>query len=180
MVLLGGKQIYDFGPTFRNIFTSSRYTFLILMAVIAILMALLLSKTVFGREVYATGTNQDAARMSGIRVKRVYITSFLMNGLIIAFTSVLYIANLGTAEPIIGENFPMTAIAATLVGGTAVSGGSGKVSNAVIGSLIMLVLTNGMIHLGVPSEWQQVMIGAIIVLSVVAERGMQKISVETE
>ena len=73
----------------------------------------------------------------------------------------------------------MTAIAATLVGGTAVSGGSGKVSNAVIGSLIMLVLTNGMIHLGVPSEWQQVMIGAIIVLSVTAERGMQKISVET-
>ena len=179
MVLLGGKQIYDFGPTFRNIFTSSRYTFLILMAVIAILMALLLSKTVFGREVYATGTNQDAARMSGIRVKRVYIMAFLINGLIIAFTSVLYIANLGTAEPIIGENFPMTAIAATLVGGTAVSGGSGKVSNAVIGSLIMLVLTNGMIHLGVPSEWQQVMIGAIIVLSVVAERGMQKISVET-
>lgn len=176
MVLLGGRQVYDLGTNFRALFTSNRYTFLIIMIVICVLVTVLLRKTVFGREVYAVGKNETAAEMSGMRNHRVYIVSFLVVGLIVGLLSVLYIANLGTAEPTIGSDFPMTAIAATLVGGTAVAGGEGGVSNAVTGSFILLVLTNGMIHLGVPSTWQQVAEGAVIILSVVSERGLQKLS----
>lgn len=176
MVLLGGRQVYDLGTNFRALFTSNRYTFLIIMIVICVLVTVLLRKTVFGREVYAVGKNETAAEMSGMRNHRVYIVSFLVVGLIVGLLSVLYIANLGTAEPTIGSDFPMTAIAATLVGGTAVAGGEGGVSNAVTGSFILLVLTNGMIHLGVPSTWQQVAEGVVIILSVVSERGLQKLS----
>lgn len=176
MVLLGGRQVYDLGTNFRALFTSNRYTFLIIMIVICVLVTVLLRKTVFGREVYAVGKNETAAEMSGMRNHRVYIVSFLAVGLIVGLLSVLYIANLGTAEPTIGSDFPMTAIAATLVGGTAVAGGEGGVSNAVTGSFILLVLTNGMIHLGVPSTWQQVAEGVVIILSVVSERGLQKLS----
>lgn len=176
MVLLGGRQVYDLGTDFRALFTSNRYTFLLIMIVICVLVTVLLRKTVFGREVYAVGKNETAAEMSGMRNHRVYIVSFLVVGLIVGLLSVLYIANLGTAEPTIGSDFPMTAIAATLVGGTAVAGGEGGVSNAVTGSFILLVLTNGMIHLGVPSTWQQVAEGAVIILSVVSERGLQKLS----
>ena len=176
MVMLGGKQVYDLGTSFRALFTSNRFTFLIIMVVICGMVTFILKKTVFGREVYAVGKNEIAAEMSGMRPHRVYVLSFLMVGIVIGITSVLYIANLGTAEPTIGNDFPMTAIAATLVGGTAVAGGEGGVSNAVIGSFILLVLTNGMIQLGVPSTWQQVAEGAVIVLSVVSERGLQKLS----
>lgn len=176
MVLLGGKQIYDLGTGFRSLFISNRYTFLGITIVICAVVTFILRKTVFGREVYAVGKNEVVAEMSGMRNHRVYIISFLLIGVVIGLTSALYIANLGTAEPTIGSDFPMTAIAATLVGGTAVAGGEGGVFNAVIGSFILLVLTNGMIHMGVPSTWQQVAEGAVIILSVVSERGLLKLS----
>jgi ribose transport system permease protein len=92
----------------------------------------------------------------------------------------MYLANLGTAEPNIGGNFAINAIAATLVGGTTISGGNGKVSNAVVGALIVLCLSNGMIQIGVPSVWQQFIIGSVIIFSVVMERILQKLSAQYE
>lgn len=176
LVLLGGKQIYDFGPAFRTLFISNTWTFFLIMAAICVLVTVILSKTVFGRSIYATGINREAARISGIRTDSVVMKSYMLSGIIIGLLSVMYIANLGTAEPVIGEDFPITAIAATLVGGTSIGGGSGKVSNAVIGSLIMLFLTNGMIQMNVPSVWQKVVVGGVIVFSIMVERLLFKIS----
>ncbi|MCB7305741.1 ABC transporter permease [Bariatricus massiliensis] len=175
LVLLGGKQIYDFGPKFRPIFTSSKYTFFIISLVILLIMMFLLGRTTFGKAVYAIGKNKEAAAISGINTGRVITISYMISGVIIGLAAVLYIANLGSAEPVIGSDFAIKAIAATLIGGTAFGGGKGKMSNAFVGALIMLILTNGMIQIGVPSVWQQFVIGAVIIISIIMERGMEKL-----
>ncbi|MFV0363329.1 MAG: ABC transporter permease [Suipraeoptans sp.] len=176
LVLLGGKQIYDFGPDFRPIFTSNKFTFFIIAIVILLIMMFLLGKTTYGKAVYAIGKNKEAAAISGINTSRILIISYTISGVIIGIASILYIANLGSAEPVIGGDFAIKAIAATLIGGTSFGGGKGKVSNALVGSMIMLILTNGMVQIGIPSVWQQFVIGVVIVLSIIMERGMEKIS----
>jgi ribose transport system permease protein len=174
LVALGGSQIYDLGFGFRELFITNPWTFFAIMLVIVLILSFILNKTVFGCQVYATGTNAEAARISGIRTRAITISVFAISGVIVGIVSIMYLANLGTAEPNIGGNFVINAIAATLVGGTAIgSGGNGKISNAVIGALIMLVLTNGMIQIGVPSVWQQFIVGAVIILSIVMERALQ-------
>lgn len=178
LVLMGGSQIYDFGPNFRNIFIGSPYTFLIICAAIVGLMCFVMSRTVFGRCMNGVGHNSEAAQLSGMNTRRTLLFTFLISGTIMGITALMYIANLGTAEASIGEGFNLTAIAATLVGGTTIGGGGGKPTNAVVGALIMLVLTNGMIQADVPSVWQQVVVGGVIIASVVAERGMQKLARE--
>lgn len=180
LVLLGGKQIYDFGPGFRKLFISSRWTFLMIMVAVILVLYFVMKYTVFGHQVYATGHNADAARISGIRTEKVTIAVYMISGLIVGLTAVLYIANLGTAEPNIGSNFPINAIAASLIGGTAIGGGSGSVGKALVGTLILLVLQNGMIQCGVPSVWQQVIVGSVIILSIMMERVLQKISKKME
>ena len=178
-VLLGGMQIFDLGPTFRPMFVSSRWTFFIIAAIIAGVMMFILNKTTFGRQIYATGTNIEAARLSGIKTDKVIMIVWLLNGLLVSLAAILYTANLGTAEPNIGGNFPINAIAAALIGGTTMEGGAGSVGKAIVGSFILLTLTNGMVQIGIPAVWQQFVIGAVIVVSVIMERGMEKISVET-
>ncbi len=134
----------------------------------------------FGKQIYATGTNETAAKFSGIKTRKITILVFLISGLIIGLTSILYLANLGTAEPTIGSDFALNAIAATLIGGTLIGGGSGNVQNAIVGALIMLFLSSGMIQCGVPSVWQQVIVGAVIIFSVVLERVIQRFSAQAE
>jgi ribose transport system permease protein len=177
MLLLGGKQIYDLGPTFSNIFVGSPYTLILITAIVVILMSFLLRKTVFGQQIYATGINQEAARISGIRVDKVILITYTISGFLIGLTSVMYTAYLKSAEPVIGGDFALRAIAASLIGGAAMGGGNGKISNAVIGAYIMLTLSNGMVHLGVRSEWQDVIVGIVIVMSILLERLLQKIAV---
>lgn len=179
-VLLGGSQIFDLGPSFRPIFISHKWTFFIITVVILVVVQVLLSCTVFGKQIYATGTNQTASKISGIKTQKITILVFMISGLIIGITSILYLANLGTAEPTIGSDFALNAIAATLIGGTLIGGGSGNVQNAVVGALIMLFLSSGMIQSGVPSVWQQVIVGTVIVFSIVLERLIQKVPMETE
>jgi ribose transport system permease protein len=176
LVILQGNQIRDFGPDFRNLFIGVPYTFLIICAAVVIILHFVLTRTVFGKEVYAVGFNRAAAELSGVRSKHVLMISFIISGTVVGLTALMYIANLGAAEATIGTSFNLDAIAATLVGGTVIGGGGGKVTNAVVGGLIMLVLMNGMIQLGVPPVWQQVVVGAVIVISMIAERGIKKLS----
>jgi ribose transport system permease protein len=180
LVLLGGKQIYDLGPDYQKIFTSSPYTFLIISAVVVVVMWFIVSKTVLGNNIYAIGKNINAARISGIKTDKVIIASYTMSGVVIAIVSILYLANVGAAEPITGTDYPLRAIAAALIGGTAFGGGMGKITHSAIGAMIMLTLTNGMIHLGVPSVWQQIIVGAVIIVSIIMERGMQKLSIDPD
>jgi len=175
-VTTGGRQIYKLGPDFRPLFISNEYTLIVIAIVIAIIVSFILRKTNFGRHVYAIGNNIEAARLSGVKTRQVIMTVFVISGTIAALTGLMYIANLGGADPIIGDAFALKAIASALIGGAVMGGGKGKVMNSVVGAFIMLTLTNGMIQIGVSSLWQQFIIGFVIVLSIILERGLQNLN----
>lgn len=168
-VLLAGTQIYNFPGGFRELFTGWFFTLLMIAVFVSLVMWFLMSKTTFGRNVYVVGNNPAAARLSGVKVDMIYIVTFTIIGFLASLTGLMYIANLGAAEPIIGDSFALQAIAATLIGGTSFGGGKGSVFNAIIGSMIMITLTNGLLHLGVGTYWQQFAIGVVIVLSIILE-----------
>lgn len=166
LIVTGGQQVYSFGTAYTSLFTSSPVTLLAICIVLSAAVSILLNKSCFGKALYATGTNQVAANFSGVQVEKIKIITYIISGLIMAVVSLMYIANLNATDPVTGGSYAINAVAATLVGGTAMGGGHGKVYNAVVGSMIFLVLTNGLILLGIPSLWLEFVIGVIILLSV--------------
>ena len=135
------------------------------------LLALYLQKrTYFGRDVYAVGGSLTAARLSGIRVPRTIAAVYGFSGLCAAIAGVVAISRIGIASPQVDNNLPLQAIAAVLLGGTALSGGSGGVGGTALGVLFIGVLSNGLSVAGVPSFWQQVVTGVILVAAVVGDR----------
>lgn len=176
LVFMGGTSVYEFPPSFKQSFQSTPFNYLIIAFVLVGVVAFIMGKTPYGRRIYMVGHNINAAKISGVKTRMIILTAFAIVGVIVAITGIMYLSFLGGAEAIIGDGFPLKAIAATLVGGTAFGGGRGKVSNAIVGSMIMLVLTNGILHLGVPSVWQDFVIGVAILVSVMLERGLNKIN----
>ncbi|GHV47036.1 ribose ABC transporter permease [Synergistales bacterium] len=174
-LLLSGSQIYNLGPDFVPLFTKYVATFFIIAMFFALSIWFLMSYTTFGRSFYMAGNNFEAAKLSGFSVSTVTIITYSLSGFLAALAGILYVANMACAEPTIGEDFPLRAIAASLIGGTSFIGGEGSVLNAVVGSFIMVTLTNGMIHLGVPNLWQQLVIGVTIVISMIMERGASRL-----
>lgn len=138
----------------------------IYMAVFLIICIILLSKTRFGRHVYAVGGNDKAAIFSGVNVARTKIAVYTMSGFLAAFTGVVLCARMASGQPTAGQAFEMDAIAATVLGGTSMSGGTGKIGSTFIGVLIIGVLNNGLNLLGLNSFWQQIAKGVVILLAV--------------
>ena len=138
----------------------------IYMIVFLIVCVILLSKTRFGRHVYAVGGNDKAAIFSGVNVARTKILVYTMSGFLAAFTGVVLCARMASGQPTAGQSFEMDAIAATVLGGTSMSGGVGKIGSTMIGVLIIGVLNNGLNLLGLNSFWQQIAKGIVILLAV--------------
>ena len=168
-VILNGSSVYDFPPGFKAMMQSTKYNYLLISVVIIGILAFVMGRTVFGRQVYAPGTNDAAAAISGIKTKKITMIVFVAVGILSAVTGIMYMSFLGGVDATLGASFPIRAIAASLIGGNAFGGGKGKVTNAIVGALIMLVLTNGLLHLGIAAEWQQFVLGAVIILAVIAE-----------
>ncbi|MCY0093208.1 ABC transporter permease [Hoeflea ulvae] len=137
-----------------------------LSIVIAILVSLLLKYTRLGRSIYAIGGNEEAARLSGINIAYVRIATYTLSGLCCALGGIIYAARVGAAPPSAGIGYELNAIAAVIIGGTALNGGQGKVSGTVIGALLMAVIANGLNIIEVDPYWQSIVIGAIIVIAV--------------
>ncbi len=138
----------------------------IYMTVFLIICVILLSKTRFGRHVYAVGGNDKAATFSGVNVARTKTLVYTMSGFLAAFTGVVLCARMASGQPTAGQSFEMDAIAATVLGGTSMSGGVGKIGSTMIGVLIIGVLNNGLNLLGLNSFWQQIAKGIVILLAV--------------
>ncbi len=138
----------------------------IYMVVFLIICVVLLSKTRFGRHVYAVGGNDKAAIFSGVNVARTKMMVYTMSGFLAAFTGVVLCARMASGQPTAGQSFEMDAIAATVLGGTSMSGGVGKIGSTMIGVLIIGVLNNGLNLLGLNSFWQQIAKGIVILLAV--------------
>ncbi len=135
---------------------------------------LVLTRTVLGRYIYAIGGNEEATAMSGINVRRYKTIVYAISGLSASICAVLLVARLNSAQPIAGIGYELDAIAAVVIGGTSLLGGSGSVVGTLIGALIMSVLRNGLNLLGVSSYLQQVTIGVVIVVAVLVDMALHR------
>jgi ribose/xylose/arabinose/galactoside ABC-type transport system permease subunit len=139
------------------------------MLMVYLVAHLLLTRTTFGRYVYAIGGNEEATRLSGVRVRLHKTLIYGWAGLMSAVAAVILTARLNSAQPIAGMMYELDAIAATVIGGTSLMGGEGTLVGTLIGALIMGVLRNGLNLLGVSSFLQQIIIGGVIVGAVLVD-----------
>ena len=138
----------------------------ILLLLLGVIFTFFLNNTVTGRRVYATGSNEEAARVSGVNTKQVKMLVYSLSGLLAGLSGMATAARLGVAQSTAGIGYELDAIAAVIIGGASVAGGVGTVFGAIIGAAIMGVLKNGLILLSVSAYWQQTVIGAVIILAV--------------
>jgi ribose transport system permease protein len=128
-----------------------------------------LTRTVFGRMIYATGDNEEAVRLSGHRTRTVKVIAFMIAGLTVGIAAIVYMARLNIASPILGQGYELNAIAAVVIGGTSLAGGRGSMIGTLLGACLLGVLTNGLLLVGV-SDFQRLMItGAVIMIAVVVD-----------
>ncbi|WP_026459632.1 multiple monosaccharide ABC transporter permease [Schaalia suimastitidis] len=139
---------------------------LILLAVLVLIYGILANSTVFGRDVYAIGGNKAAAALSGINVRMVTFWTFVNMGFLASVAGVVYSARMNGAQPSAGNMFELDAIAACFIGGASTTGGIGRISGALIGGLIMAVMSNGMQLLGASTSTQQIVKGMVLLLAV--------------
>jgi putative multiple sugar transport system permease protein len=139
---------------------------LILLAILILAYGLITQKTVFGRNVYAIGGNLHAAQLSGVKVKKVNFLIFVNMGLLAAVAGIVFSSRMNGSQPGAGNMFELDAIAACFIGGAAVTGGVGRITGAMIGGLIMAVMSNGMQLMGIEQSIQQVVKGLVLLLAV--------------
>lgn len=138
----------------------------IVLATIAIIAGLVLSRSAFGRWLYASGGNERAAELSGVPVKRVKIVVYVVSGMLSAVAGLVLASQLTSAGPTAGTTYELTAIAAVVIGGAALTGGRGTVRGTMLGAFVIGFLSAGLVIIGVSSYWQTVFTGAVIVLAV--------------
>ncbi len=138
----------------------------LLLAIAAVVMAYVSNNTRFGRYAYAIGGNREAARLSGVNIKKNVFSIFVVMGLLCGVSGVVLASYIGYGTVAAGGGYELDAIASCILGGTSTLGGEGTVFGAMIGSLIMASLTNGLQILNVPSSWQYVVKGIVLILAV--------------
>lgn len=135
---------------------------LLIVGIIVAIYHFITSQTVAGRQIYALGGNQKAARLSGINTRRVFFWIYVNMGLLSAIAGIILSARQGAANPKMGDGVELDAIASCYIGGAAAAGGVGTVTGAVVGALVMGVLNNGMSMIGLPTDFQKVVKGAVL------------------
>jgi len=141
----------------------------LILFLLAVGASVVLYKKVLGRYTFALGSNEEALRLSGVNVDFWKITVYTVAGAICGIAGLVIASRLNSAQPALGQGYELDAIAAVVIGGTSLAGGTGTVLGTIIGAFIMSVLTNGLRILNVAQEWQTVLTGAIIILAVYAD-----------
>jgi putative multiple sugar transport system permease protein len=139
---------------------------LLVLGVIAAAYTFITNKTVLGRHIYAMGGNAKAARLSGVNTERLMFFSYVNMGLLAGIAGMVFAARLDSATPMAGDGFELDAIGACFIGGASAYGGTGTVSGAVIGALIMGILNNGMNIMGMDSNVQRLVKGLVLLAAV--------------
>jgi ribose transport system permease protein len=176
LVVSNKKPIYFDAGAYTNISTGSLIpgsnfpNAIIVYAIAAIVAGLLLSRTILGRYDLAIGSNAEATALSGINVRVWTIIIYAVAGLFTGLAGVMISARLGSAQPATGQGYELYAIAAVVIGGTSLAGGKGSILGTVIGSLIIAVINNGLQIVSVPQEWQNVILGVVILAAVFADQ----------
>jgi ribose transport system permease protein len=157
--VLGGGRIGGDGLPYSVIIT----------LVYALILGVVLAKMRIGRQIYACGSNLEAAKLSGINAVKTRMFAYCISGLSAAICGILVASRLSSAQPTAGNGYEMEAIAASVLGGISIMGGEGKILNTVIGALMMGVIRNGLNLNGVNSFWQQVIVGVILLIAVASQ-----------
>jgi putative xylitol transport system permease protein len=169
----GGKPVPALTPEFRWIGTGNILGIpmpVILLAVVFVVSWWVLTRTRFGRYIYAVGGNPHAAKTSGINVTRMKFSVYMISGSLSGLAGMMLSARTGSALPQAGIAYELDAIAAVVIGGTSLSGGVGRVTGTLIGALIIGVMNNGLDLMGIQSYYQQVLKGALIVGAVMLDQ----------
>ncbi|MEG1977214.1 MAG: ribose ABC transporter permease [Cetobacterium sp.] len=143
---------------------------MVIYLVVFVILWFILDKTLFGKYLYATGGNEEAARLSAVPVTKIKLSAYAISGFLSALAAILYISRYNSIYPNAGQGAELDAIAAVVIGGTSMSGGKGKIVGTLIGALIIGILNNGLNLLGVSSFYQEVIKGIVILIAVVADR----------
>lgn len=138
----------------------------IVLAIVSVLAAFLLTRTSFGRWLYASGGNERAADLSGVPAKQVQITVYMLSGVCAAIAGIVLSSQLTSAGPTAGMTYELTAIAAVVIGGAALTGGKGTIQGTLLGAFVIVFLSDGLVIIGVSVYWQTVFTGSVIVLAV--------------
>ena len=152
----------------------------IILIVVFLISNFILSKTIFGRNVYALGGNREAARLSGIDTVKTEWLVYIINGFLCGLAAIVLTARLGSAQSTLGEGIEMDAIAAVILGGTSLSGGTGYVLPTVAGAMIMGIIDNILTLMNVNPHATSIVKGAVILLAVILDKKVKDLSEKTE
>ena len=177
LIYTDGKPIYGIDKTFRSTFAGTVFgapTPVLIALAIALAAFLLVRFTTLGEQIVAVGGNEEAARLSGVDVDRVKISVYAISGVLSAVAGFILVARIGAAEPIGGNGFELQAIGAAVIGGASLFGGEGNRLGSLIGALTLGGMRNGLTLLNVPSFWQYVATGVVVILAVLADQVTRK------
>lgn len=179
-IVTKGNPVLGIPTDYRNLLNSNVFGTIVpvsifLLLLFVIITQLLLKKTKLGTYVYSAGGNEESAFLSGIKIDRIKIFGYAMSGIGGAIAGMILLAQLGTGEPIAGSGAELNAIAATAIGGTSLAGGKGSPFAALLGAILLSALKVGLIVAMVPTFWQYVATGGIIILAASTEFIQEKI-----
>ena len=169
LIITQGKPVYPLPDDFKLMGQGSVGPIpnvVVISAVIAVIASIVLLKTRYGRSVYAVGGNRETTRLAGININMVQISVYILCSMAAALAGILMAGRLNSAQPSAGSGYELTVIAAVIIGGTSMFGGSGNVLGTLIGALLMTVIENGMLLMKISAYWQSLVIGVIIIFAV--------------
>jgi len=172
-VITNGRPVWGLPDSFANFAAGNILlipTPIVIMIVVYIISWFILKKTVFGINVYAVGDNIEAARLSGINVKKVQLMALMYTGLFTGVAGIITASRLFSGQPMVGQGYELDAIAAVVLGGTSLAGGEGNIWGSLVGAIIIGVIHNGLNLIGMSPYIQIVLIGVIIVLAIIFDR----------
>jgi len=141
----------------------------IIMLILAVIMAYILRSTPFGRNIYAIGGNQFAARLVGIPVEKIKVGVYAISGMLAALAGMLFASRVNAGQPTTGAAWLMPIITAAIIGGTSLSGGEGTILGTILGAVFMGILANGIVLLDISAYWERVIIGAVVLVAVIID-----------
>ena len=168
-IIAGGMPIFGFPKSFSTLgqgYIGFMPLLVVVMIICLMIGSFILNKTHFGRHFYAVGSNAEAAELSGIRVKRVHCLAYSLCGFFAGLSGVMLLSRTSSGQVTAGKGFEFDVISALVLGGVSVVGGSGSISCAVAGVLIMQVLSNGFVLCGISTYWQMAIKGVILLFAV--------------
>lgn len=180
MIYTRGISLYDIDPSFREIAKGSILSIptpIFIFVIIVAITYILLNRGKYGRYVYAVGSNEEAARLSGIRTTRIKISTYLISGVLSALGGILLTARVAAAEANAADGWSLDAISMVIIGGTSLRGGQGGILYTLLGIFIIAVLNNGMVLMNVPSNYYQFIKGLLMIIAVLLDmnKGKKKI-----